>query len=171
MLSSCSELWHIIDTKPTPFKWSGWEGWILTSIQHFCFKFDSITIDQRSPITKLTSLKSITSKVNGAVSTDTNNDEDDEPYTFYMFKIDFFHRLFRQIDYSNSLVILSSIEDATTPDSRFDINSKKVIITIGHSTPTEGHHSIERLEFELRVVCILRSKEKVSRPCEYDVVR
>ena len=32
ILSSCSDLWTIVDTKSTPFKWSGWEVWVLTSI-------------------------------------------------------------------------------------------------------------------------------------------
>ena len=75
ILSSCPELWIIVDNKPTPFKWSGWEGWILTSIQKFCFEFETITVDRQSPISKLTSLSAITDKVNKFYRNENNNDE------------------------------------------------------------------------------------------------
>lgn len=28
IMSSCKELWHIVDNKPTPFRHSAWEGWV-----------------------------------------------------------------------------------------------------------------------------------------------
>ena len=37
-ISSCQELWSIIDQKDSPFRWSKWEGWLLSAIQTHCFK-------------------------------------------------------------------------------------------------------------------------------------
>ena len=39
IISSCSTLWGIIDTKRLPFRLSRWEGWLLSTIQLHCFQF------------------------------------------------------------------------------------------------------------------------------------
>ena len=38
MLSTCKELWEIIDTKESPFRESSWEGWMMTYAQCLCFE-------------------------------------------------------------------------------------------------------------------------------------
>ena len=51
------------------------------------------------------------------------------------------------------------------------MSSQKIIITIGNENPTEETYSINGINFELRVVCILRAKEKGRNPSDYDSVR
>ena len=171
ILSSCPELWIIVDNKPTPFKWSGWEGWILTSIQKFCFEFETITIDKRSPISKLTSLSAITDKVNKFYRNENNNDEED-PNNFYHCNTDSMHRLFQEDDYSSSVVIIDYdyVEEATLENIN-DVENKKAIIIAGIDEPTEEYININDIEFELRVICIARAKNKGRTASTYEAIR
>ena len=68
IVSSCKQLWSIIDSKQSSFSWSGWEGWILTSIQNLCFQNNVIRIDKRSPFKKTTSQKDICNVMNKFIS-------------------------------------------------------------------------------------------------------
>ena len=48
LISGSKELWQVINTKESPFRLTGWEGWVLTAIQYYCFKNNTITIDKNS---------------------------------------------------------------------------------------------------------------------------
>ena len=169
ILSSCPELWIIVDNKPTPFKWSGWEGWILTSIQKICFEFETITIDKRSPISKLTSLSAITDKVNKFYHSTNNNDEE-HPNEFYQCDIDSIHRLFQQDDYSSCVVIVHDVEE-TTLNNIDNLQNKKVMIVAGIDIPMEEYINVENAIFELRVISIVRAKRKGRTPSTYEAIR
>ena len=90
ILSSIKELWHIIDTKSSPFRTSSWEGWILCAIHEHCFKFDSILIDSKSPFKKLKSTVSIVDKVNDYISRRTVNNTNDDSHDINLDGEDFF---------------------------------------------------------------------------------
>ena len=169
ILSSCPELWIIVDNKPTPFKWSGWEGWILTSIQKFCFEFETITVDRQSPISKLTSLSAITDKVNKFYRNENNNDEE-HPNNFYHCNTDSMHRLFQEDGSSSSVVIIDYVEEATLENIN-DVQNKKTIIIAGIDEPTEEYININDIEFELRVICIARAKKKGRTASTYEAIR
>ena len=51
------------------------------------------------------------------------------------------------------------------------IASKKILIVVGSETPTEGRHIINGADFELRVICLVRAKEKGERRSKFDAVR
>ena len=62
LISSSKELWRCIDNKPNPFCWSLWEGWLLSSIQYFCFQNYPILRDKRNPIKKIVRMSEIAEK-------------------------------------------------------------------------------------------------------------
>ena len=90
ILSSIKELWHIIDTKPSPFCTSSWEGGIICVIQEHCFKFDNISIDSKSPFKKLKSIISILDKVSDYISRRMINNSNDESHDINLDGEDFF---------------------------------------------------------------------------------
>ena len=150
LISSCSELWHIIDSKPRPFRWSGWEGWVLASIQKLCFEFDSVCSDKNSPIKAITSVSDIVSKVNVFAAAELDGyDIDRDSYTFYRFNIGCFQNIFNPMDYNNSVAVLPSINYFNIPENMLEVTSKKIIIVVGHDAPNEGCHIIYGVEFEL----------------------
>ena len=74
IISSCKQLWSIIDNKQTSFSWSGWEGWVLTSIQHFCFQNNVIRKDKCSPFKKTTTKKDVCNVVNKFIPNQLNEE-------------------------------------------------------------------------------------------------
>ena len=62
LISSSKELWRLIDQKPNPYRWSSWEGWLLSSVQYFCFQNYPILRDKRNSIKKLTKMSEIAEK-------------------------------------------------------------------------------------------------------------
>ena len=155
ILSSCPALWRAVDMKQSIFRFSGWEGWLLTAINALCFQFHSIQADSRSPIKRLTSLKAIAEKVNPfVVPSDIEYEDEDEDTgpAFYHCGIKSFQRLFPSEDYGDSLSILESINEATANSD--DYAQKKVIIVVGDNAPTSGNVLIGTVKFELQVICV-----------------
>mmetsp|Transcript_10982 Transcript_10982/g.23256 ORF Transcript_10982/g.23256 Transcript_10982/m.23256 type:complete len:272 (+) Transcript_10982:1832-2647(+) len=172
MIAGYSELWHVIDTKPTSFNWSGWEGWILTAIQSKCFEFDPITVERRSPISKLTRLPDMASKVNAFVPPELGDEEVFGSAAFYKLDINCFWRLFPAADYSSTVAVVDSMEESimeAMAGEPSNLDSKKIVIAVGEA-PTRGHHTIRGSVFELRIVCIVRAKERDGRPSHYDAI-
>ena len=72
LISGSKELWQVINTKESHFRWTGWEGWVLTAIQYYCFKNNTITIDKNSPFKKPTAMSDIVEKINHFVQGNTD---------------------------------------------------------------------------------------------------
>ena len=87
IMSSCKDLWKIVDMKQNSFRWSGWEGWILTSIKSQCFQFQYVPSDRRSPFKKLTTLSAISKKGNGFIPAEFNYYTNEDGELFYEFDI------------------------------------------------------------------------------------
>jgi predicted GIY-YIG superfamily endonuclease len=170
ILSSSSDLWQAVDNKTTPFRWSGWEGWILTAIQQLCFQFDSVTTDKRSPFTKLSSLSKIASIVNKFVPTELDDESNNSAAAFYKLDISCFYVLFHPRDYATSLAVITSIDDAINPAHAVTFANKKIIIVVGEEPPSVGSQKIAGAEFELQVVCIVKADNRRS-PSKYDAIR
>ena len=166
VLSSCPSLWCAVDTKPSPFRWSRWEGWILTAIQHHCFKFETISVDSRSPFKKLQSMARILPKVNSCLPPVLDNDGAD----YYRMDAACFETLFPGDEYSG-VAIFSSIEDAIDPTQAEILRKKKVILVADDIPPSRGNHMIGHSRFDLQVVCIVRAKQKGNSPSKYDAIR
>ena len=94
--SSCKELWQIIDTKESPFKWNGWEGWLLTAIQHYCFKYNIISNPKFSVFKKPKSMSSIVEKVNNLIEEEVNNTK--------LYQL--LNKIFGSRDYTDSVCFL-----------------------------------------------------------------
>ena len=171
MISSCVELWQVIDTKPTPFRWSGWEGWVLTAIQSKCFEFDSISVHSRSPIKRPSSLSDIASKINAFAPPELDDAETYGSSSFYKFHIDCFRSLFSPGDYANTIAVVPFIEEAMMSGDVSELKSKRIIIAVGTEAPSQGCQIIGGAEFELRVICVVRAKERGERRSHYDAVR
>lgn len=172
ILSSCPALWRAVDMKQSIFRFSGWEGWLLTAINALCFQFHSIQADSRSPIKRLTSLKAIAEKVNPfVVPSDIEYEDEDEDTgpAFYHCGIKSFQRLFPSEDYGDSLSILESINEATANSD--DYAQKKVIIVVGDNAPTSGNVLIGTVKFELQVICVLKADKKGKNVNDYDAIR
>jgi hypothetical protein len=171
ILSSCKELWYIINSKNGIFYSNGWEGWVLTAIQHMCFQFNTVTLDPRSPFKKTKNMSTIVSKVNAFLPNDLNNDDRDDPASFYKFNINYFLNLFHEDEYSTSISILSSTEDALSHHTTSEIEEKGVIIIVGDQNATEDKLKIGTAVFELRVVCIIKSDIESDCPSKFDTIR
>ena len=171
ILSSCKELWYTINSKNGLFYSNGWEGWVLTAIQHMCFQYDTISLDPRSPFKKTKNLSTIVSKVNAFLSNDLNNNDRDDPASFYKFDVKCFENLFQEDEYTSSISILSSTEDALSQHTISEMKKKSVIIVVGDKNATEGELNIDTAVFELRVVCIIKSDRESNCPSKFDAIR
>ena len=101
---------------------SCWKGWIPTSIQAFCFQFESIKMDRHLPSKKLHSFSKIIPKVNSYVGDDVDGDAD----FLNKLYLPHFYDLFPPDDYRNSVVVLPSIEEETAAS----IANRSVIIVV-----------------------------------------
>ena len=176
LLSSSAELWSLVDNKPTPFKWSGWEAWILTSIQKVCFQFDTIKIDRRSPIiNQYRYLSDVINKVNQFYKGDLYNYDYDDASSYYECDSETICNLFNQDDYSSSIAILDELDEETF-NNIDSVITKKAIIIVGNDTTIDEdlideYIRIGSIEFELRVICIVQAKERGRTPSTYDSIR
>ena len=64
ILSSINEQWKAVDNKHNPFRYDGWEGWMLTFVQQRIFSYDIIRADKKTPFRKLSNLTDIVNTVN-----------------------------------------------------------------------------------------------------------
>jgi hypothetical protein len=163
MLSSCPALWRAVDQKQLPFKYSRWEAWILTAVQALCFQFDSVGVDGRSPVKKLTALNKIAKKVNDQLTAVGGASGAESFYNFYAGR---FEELFPPEDYSSKLEVLSSLNEA-----RESMETKDIILVVGREPPSEGSHTIGRHTFDLDVVVVLKSKEQGRNAQAFQAVR
>ena len=157
IFSSCKELWKLVDSKESPFRWSGWEGWLLTAIQHHCFKENCIFVPQFSIFKKSSKLNDTIEKINDFCGEEVNYNDLYSSLT----------AIFAGSDYTDSVVIFESIEDAinSIEDDLEDVENKKVIIIISDDPPTAD--LLNDTGFELRVIC----KVKFKNNDKYDAIR
>ncbi len=64
ILSSVKELWQSVDSKPVPWRFSRWEGHILTYICQNLFQFESMRVDPKLPYARITSTTAAVKIVN-----------------------------------------------------------------------------------------------------------
>ena len=130
----------------------------MTSIQSLCFQFKYVPSDQIPPFRKLKTLSDITKKSNGFIPADLNDDKNEDGESFYKFDISCFHELFNAYDYSSSILIWPSIEEIHI------INSEtKVVIVVGVETPRTGTETINLVDYELPVICVMKANRKLTK--------
>ena len=168
IISSCKQLWSIIDNTPTIFSWSRWEGWILTSIQKHCFQNNCIQINNRSPFKKNTSLSDICKSVNRFIPEELNIEGREDANSFFKFNSEFFHNLFSSEYYGNKIRIFDDISKARIED---DDNETKIILIVGKNSITQEQQRLNNNDFDLRVICILRSVEKPNNLSNFQSIR
>ena len=162
IFTSCPTLWRIIDTKNSPFCYSRWEGWVLTNIKDFCFKFISKHHYRNRTIFKnLGSLSKIIDKVEDNIPQNTN-DYMESASSFYNFNLACFQALFPHNEYGRKLGIIDIFEEMNLHQD------KDVIIFVSDLTPTRGTEFFNQNIFDIHVVCILQAKEKGSSPHSYN---
>ena len=149
------------------FRWSGWEGWIITSIQSFCFQFHSIHLDRKSPFKKLSAQFTICNKTNKFIPDELNHSTNDNGKSFYKFDIRCFKKLFNTNDYSPSIEIIPSITKTQSISSL----DTKVIIVVGDSPPLKGNELIHRNDYELRIICIIKADRRGGKVSHFDAIR
>ena len=167
LISSCKALWKAIDLKSTPFKYSGWEGWILTTIHSMCFQFHTISTDKRSPFKKIYSLSDIATKVNNFINPDLFDENRNDGNAFYKFDKTCFNLLFDENDYQTNILIVESVDE-------FHIHHNsipKIILAIGKDAPTNGMIIIDNIQFELRVICHIKSHRKGRHQSDFNAIR
>ena len=125
-------------------------------------------MDKRSPFKSL-SLGAIVGKINSYVDDGDVNMTDGHAQTpgeYYNFDISRFKSLFGWQLYGDSVIVCSSVEDAT----RAELELAKVMIVVGDVPPQSETQSAHQFQFDLQVVCVLRSREKSRDPSKYDAI-
>ena len=168
ILSSCPPLWHAVDALD-PFVWSRWEGWLLTAIQHHCFSFQCVRTDKRSPFKKLP-LGKVVGKVNSCIrdgDVEMTDEAEQTAEEHYKIGTSHFRMLFQRSAYHDSVLVLTSVEDATEEQLR----RARVAIVVGNLPPLDESFRAHSYTLDLQAVCVLRSKEKGQDPSKYDAIR
>ena len=111
MLSTCKELWEIIDTKESPFRESSWEGWMMTYTQCLCFENNVVYSDRASPFKKIKSMCTAIEKLNCFMLVGLHNSTRLDGNAFFKFDISCIRELFELQDYRNSILIGSSVNE------------------------------------------------------------
>ena len=139
----------------------------MSSIQVLCFQFQRIYNERKTPIKKL-SLTELTEKVNNFVPAELNTPQVYDSANFYKFDISCFYNIFNANEYP-SILILPSIEEMHSTSAITEIT--KIIITVGCEGPSRGIETINSIDFELRVICIMKSSRMENKPSKFDAVR
>ena len=96
--------------------------------------------------------------MNGFIHAEFNDDTNEDGELFYKFYISWFHELFNAYDYSSSILIWPSIEEIHI------INSEtKVVIVVGVETPRTGTETINLVDYELPVICVMKANRKLTK--------
>ena len=182
ILSSVKELWQAIDSKTTPFMYTGWEGWLLTYLQSKCFSFDSIRLDPRSPFKRITSATAIIAQINSHAPVIANIDVDQyDPTQLYQCSGEFMQNLFSPHEYP-TILMSDSILDVIMMDE-VEFVDKNIIIISGLGMPeafgsnnTDHRDNIvldDGTTYELRSVVLTRvqGKDYSSKPGKYEAIR
>ncbi len=112
---SVKELWQAVDSKPGPWRFSRWEGHILTYIRQNLFQFESMRVDPKLPFARITSMTGDVKIVNRQAPVVSNVDELC-PESCYHFSHEFMRKLFDAQEHP-AICIAGSVEEAlSTPD-------------------------------------------------------
>lgn len=171
IMTSCKELWEVVDSKENPFKTSSWEGWILTAVQQLCFQNNSIIQQSSSPFKKPKSISTIVDKLNALIPIELDSSTRIDGDAFFKFDITCVRKLFEAHEYTKSISIGSSINECV---QRIEINNysdTKIIIIVNNNGPTTENISIGNIQYDLRSICITKSKDVPNNANSFDSIR
>ena len=90
-----------------------------------------------------------------------------KPWPIFKFGFSLFCDLFPPEDYSDSIVVLPSLDEATLAG----IKNKKVLIIVENIPPRNGVHTVCCKLFDLQVICVLCASEKGDDHSKHKAVR
>jgi len=173
MISSCKELWEVIDTKEDPFKWSSWEGLILSAIQYYYFNNNSIRVDQTSffkhPTKQTDIIKFVNKFIPNNLQNSNNNRTDGE--VLFKFDISCMKRLFNGNEYNSSVIVASTIEDCIHRIIYNELDNMRITIIVNKYPPTTEDILVNNKHYDLRFLCVVKSKDVPTYSNNFDAIR